>query len=422
MPVKAGFAEIDITPPIGTHKIGMLRDIVSDSVLDPIMARVVVLEAGDERIGFVQLDTLCVRWSQTNDIRARIEAECSVPGDHVMVWGTHNHAGPAIANVGDVPRDDAYAETMVAKVVECFGQAVAGLTDADIGLGRAFEHTVPHNRRVVMRNGLVKTQSKFTPDALYLEGPVDPEVGVLFARKRGSEELLGAFVNFTCHPTHHGGGTAFSAGYPGCLAAELASRGCPHMVFANGASGNIIYVSQETGEAVSMEDIGVRLADAVETALEGVEFTDDVRLGARGKTLQLPFREAGEDEVAGRIPAAQRFVDTAIYDRGNPAVVEKIERMGTQPAEVQVLFVNDIAYAAIPAEYFVEYQLRIKLDAWPTRAFVVGHANGMIGYVPTKAAFERGGYETTFAGSSRMAPETGDLLADAAIDLIRNGA
>jgi hypothetical protein len=50
---------------------------------------------------------------------------------------------------------------------------------------------------------------------------------------------------------------------------------------------------------------------------------------------------------------------------------------------------------------------------------VVSHANGMVGYVPTKAAFLRGGYETTFTDSSRLAPEAGDLLADAAIALIK---
>jgi hypothetical protein len=40
--------------------------------------------------------------------------------------------------------------------------------------------------------------------------------------------------------------------------------------------------------------------------------------------------------------------------------------------------------------------------------------------VPTRQAFERGGYETTFAGSSKLAPEAGDMLADAAIKLVRD--
>jgi len=40
MALKVGFAEVDITPPVGTHKIGWLKDIVSDTVLDPLSARV----------------------------------------------------------------------------------------------------------------------------------------------------------------------------------------------------------------------------------------------------------------------------------------------------------------------------------------------------------------------------------------------
>jgi hypothetical protein len=43
----------------------------------------------------------------------------------------------------------------------------------------------------------------------------------------------------------------------------------------------------------------------------------------------------------------------------------------------------------------------------------------MVGYVPHKDAFRRGGYETTFSSGSKLAPEAGDMLADAAVALIR---
>ncbi len=65
--------------------------------------------------------------------------------------------------------------------------------------------------------------------------------------------------------------------------------------------------------------------------------------------------------------------------------------------------------------------LRIKERTSPKRAHVVGYANGMVGYLPTKEAFARGGYETTFAKASRLAPEAGNILVDAAIDLVRRG-
>ena len=86
---------------------------------------------------------------------------------------------------------------------------------------------------------------------------------------------------------------------------------------------------------------------------------------------------------------------------------------------MQVIRLGDWHFAGIPAEYFVEHQLRVKTDTFPKHSFVVGGANGMIGYVPTKDAFARGGYETTLGPPSHMAPETGGMLADAVIKLIK---
>ena len=98
MTLQAGFADIDITPPVGTHKIGWLMDIVSERVLDPLYARVAVFERGPEAVAFIQLDTLAIRWTQVQDIRARIASRYKFPGSHIMVSATHNHAGPAVAS------------------------------------------------------------------------------------------------------------------------------------------------------------------------------------------------------------------------------------------------------------------------------------------------------------------------------------
>ena len=83
-----------------------------------------------------------------------------------------------------------------------------------------------------------------------------------------------------------------------------------------------------------------------------------------------------------------------------------------------MLGVSEHAYTAIPAEYFAELGLKIKERTWPRRALVVSCANGMVGYTPTGEAFERGGYETAFGPTSHLAPEAGDMLADAAAELI----
>jgi len=270
MALKAGFAEVDITPDRsqargarGTHKIGWLKTTVADKVLDPLFARVAVFEAARTRVGIAQLDTLCVRWTTVADIRKRVRKACGLPGRSLLVAATHNHAGPAVARVGDVPRDDAYVETLVQKVVAAFEQATAAAQEAEVGFASTFEFDVAHNRRVLMRDGTVRTHGRFDdPLALCFEGPIDPEVAVIAARTRGGEPL-GAIVNFACHPTHHGGDGAISAGFPGDLAREMRSRGWPITLYLNGASGNLHTSDPAHGGAdKSKEQVGAILADA----------------------------------------------------------------------------------------------------------------------------------------------------------------
>ena len=69
--LRAGFAEVDITPPVGTLKIGWKKEIVSDRVLDPLFARAAVVESVEGSMAFIQLDTLSIRWTQVSDIRQR---------------------------------------------------------------------------------------------------------------------------------------------------------------------------------------------------------------------------------------------------------------------------------------------------------------------------------------------------------------
>jgi neutral ceramidase len=421
--VHAGFAETDITPPIGTRKIGWIIRIISDEVLDPLYARAAVFADGSARIGFVQLDTLSIRWTTTADIRRRIQERYGFPGEHIMVSATHNHAGPAVSGANGY-RDEEYVETLVEKVVATFGQALDSMESAEIGIGRTVEFDLTTNRRLIMRGGTAKTHGTFDdPDALCFEGPIDPELAVIAARSPANGAVLGVLVNFACHPTHHGGETTLSAGFPGCLAAELKRQGIPVTMYLNGACGNI-HFSDPTGQRppLSKEQLGTALAGDVTQALDGLDYMDDMPLGAASTTVQLPYRQPTEDDIKGTARGAQRFVDPSVYDRQMPALLERIKTRGTQPAEVQTLFMGDHALAAIPAEYFVQNGLRIKEEAAPTHALVVSCANGMVGYVPHAEAFKRGGYETTFGMGTRLAPEAGDILADAAIDLIKQGA
>src|SRR6185295_19416290 len=318
------------------------------------------------------------------------------------------------------PKDEEYVRLMIEKSVAAFGQAWEARREAEIGFASVNEWFVGYNRRVIYRDGTVRCHGRFTdPNALSFEGPVDPEVAVVAARAKDGT-LLGTLVNFACHPCHHGGDQVFSAGYPGQLAKAMKEKKVPVTLFLQGAGGNIHHGDPSgANKEKSMEEAGQALAADVEKALAALKYRATARISSRTRTLDLPYRSVTDDEVKGKIRGIQRFGEPGFYDKTQDQVLEEIKREGTAKAEIQAILIDELVHVSIPAEYFVQHGLRIKEQTHPRRTRVVGYANGMVGYVPHKEAFARGGYETTFGYRSKLAPEAGDLLADAAVELIR---
>lgn len=55
--MKAGVARVDITPPLGMKLWGYFDRLKgAEGILDPLYARVLVLETGDQRLAYVDLD------------------------------------------------------------------------------------------------------------------------------------------------------------------------------------------------------------------------------------------------------------------------------------------------------------------------------------------------------------------------------
>lgn len=416
----AGFAEVELAPEPGTLKGGSNGEARGESTLDPVCARAAVFESGAERFGLVALDTALVNAELTAWIRERAERDHGFPGARLMVAATHNHSGPLVPMDG-APRGEAWLQRIVERAARAVGEAYAARKEASIGHARGVEFAISFNRRVIMRDGTVRTHGSFKdPKALALEGPVDPEVGVLAARGKDGK-LLGALVNFACHPTHHWNDPLFSADYPGALARALKEKGVPVTVFLQGASGNISHGDPRAlAPQPTKEEMGAALDRVVEAAIKKMAFMVKPRLAAASRVVSLPFRRPGPEEIKGKARGAQRFEDPGHYDSRIPGMLKAIEaKGGVERAEIQLFRLGDVVLASLPGEFFAELGLRLKEGAHPDRAWVVGYANAYIGYIPHKEAFARGGYETTFGPPSFMAPETGDLAVDAALELIR---
>lgn len=422
MQVQAGFAEVDITPiafPVRTYW-GTV-----ETVVDPLFAQASVFDDGAHIVAFLALDIVIIERQYVEAIRERVSRVCPIAPSAIMVTATHNHACPAVVDRPWSAKEPAYLELLVERSAEAVVEAYEGRVPVQVGTGSGFEGRVSFNRRYILKNGSVISQPSFAvmdSEVLYGEGTIDPEVGVLAVRD-GEGQILGLLVNFACHATHLMG--QLSAGFPGVLRDELkATYGDCVCLFLNGACGNVIHRNfADPDQQDTKEHIGAILAADVRRVVDGLSYQTEATVAAHVTSLDLAYREiAGLEENLDNLEAYNVFQSLLARDwyRWSLTKLKALHaERDHEVAEVQVLRVGATCFGAVPAEYFAQFTLRIKEESPVPHTFVVTLANGWLGYIPHRQAFERiGGHESTWCISSKMAPEAGDQIADAMLGLI----
>jgi hypothetical protein len=229
-------------------------------------------------------------------------------------------------------------------------------------------------------------------------------------------------LNFACHPVHGGGGTALSAGWPSVLATQLERHFGQDFVtcFLNGALGDVHHQSTIVRDYIdTKENVGRAVARAALAAPLSPS-KDDLQLSATTRTIPIPLRDI-DGPYGVNMSRRQRFAPDDVYETLIARLRAKKAKRDHVLAEVQFIQLGDAAaFVTLPCEPFSAIGLEIKARSPMRTTLVVGCANGMIGYVPTEAAFARGGYETTLSMGSKLDPSAARRLTDAALQLVHS--
>ena len=142
--LQAGVAVVDITPPIPFRMSGYFYERLSTGTKDPLHARAIVFQQGNETAAFVFCDVVGVPFDVAAPARKKASEATGIPVEHIAVAGTHTHTGPlffmalndylhdqAVAKHGKDPYDSApyraeLVEKIASAVVQSEGRARAG--------------------------------------------------------------------------------------------------------------------------------------------------------------------------------------------------------------------------------------------------------------------------------------------------------
>jgi len=450
----AGAARVDITPWAGVQlagAVGLYRP--AKLVWDPLYATALVLESDSRKLCFVVLDLTIITAEYSEKIRQAAVQEFNFDPQAVIIHVTQTHSAPSAGHFmvdpdfTGIPEDEEwirggnaeYADFAVDRAIEAIRIADQSRQPVQIAAASGIEGRLAFNRRAITRDGTVRMppawQGPLGPTWLrYIEGPMDPEVGVMCVRNEHLE-MVAMLLHYTCHPVHVFPRPIVSADWPGAWADALRSshgEGVVPLVL-NGCCGNINpWPPFEPDYVRDHRPMGRVLAETTRKVEETLEFTDQAQLDWRSRHLMIPLRQVAPDKLAWAEEILQSSPEPVWANESKTQVdsdwmtaasIKSVELMRQRNScldyYLQVFRIGQTAIVALPGEPFVECGLKIKIGS-PTYPTYVAHCTSeYVGYIPTQQAVATSGHEVDTKYWSKLVPEAMDTIAETAIEMLQ---
>ena len=448
--LHAGIGRTTLTPPPGTPLIGYGgRERGADAIRDDIYATSLVLSDGGTTVALVTCDLCALPVRQVRYVQRQIEQRTGIPPAHVMVNTSHAHSGPLTTYNEET--STSLRQVVIAlldAIAESVCQAVAALVPCRLAAGNGSVQASINRRK---RNGHSDAVTSEFP-----EGTVDPTLHVV--RLDGVDGTpLAVVTAYACHPVAlRPPSHAISADFVCALRQTVEPQIGAPLLFAQGAAGNLVPIGPEMGMEERLELTGKTLGGETLRVYE--------LLGAKAARFGEPSAPPGTEahrvnkshdadalsgykssaSSSGATPAPPNPVlasasKTLLLDlwTEQPTLADAARSYRTFPyltpplvngkveCAVQALRIGDVALVGVAGEAFVEIGLAVKERSPFPHTIFLGYTNGCLGYLPTAAAYESGGYEVHRAHAvyrlpHTIAPDSAKKVISTCLELLAN--
>lgn len=409
--LKLGTFRCDVSPPMD-HPLcgGWIKPVVGMD--DPEEAIGLVLLGAGAPIVLCAVDwtgllnEAHIRWRQ------RLAEAAGTTPDRVAVQCVHQHNAPfvcleaerIVTAQGDLPHvvfPDFFERTLD-RLADAVRQAIAETRPVThIANGQAKVDRVAGNRRFVGPDGVIvdwRGSSSQNPKHAELpEGLIDPWLKTVAFYD--GETPLAECHYYACHPMSYYGDGKVCSEFVG-LARKRRQAETPQVtqLYFTGCSGNIAAGKYNRGTPESRRELTDRMYAAMVASeatlkpepIEQVEWTTtDVLFTPRASFTETSLM----DQVRQR--------DAGLAQRIRPAMMLGWLRrcLDQRPIVLSALHINRTSLLHLPAESFLEYQLRAQAAAPERFVATAAYGDGGPWYIPTVEAYPQGGYEVSVAFS-----------------------
>ncbi len=410
----------DVTPPVG-HPLcgGWIKPVVDCE--DELEAIGYVLLGAGQPIVICAVDWTGILNEAHVAWRTALAEAAGTTPDRVAVQCVHQHDAPFVCLYADQLIEGQNAGLQVVEQEffrSCLDRARRAIKVA-IPLARPVTHVahgegrvekVAGNRRLHItaagKVGKMRGSACRDPELIALpEGLIDPLLKTV-AYYSGNEKIVACHY-YASHPMSHYGQGHVSSDFVG-LARKQRQReeaGCTHIYFT-GCAGNIAAGKYNDGSPEARIQLTERIyagMTAAEKTLKPVAVNN-----ARWLTHEIlpPTNPAFEPtKLREHVTNDKNTAANRIRPAMTLGWIDRLEKR--TPVVLSSLQLNDISLLHLPAECFVEYQLRAQQFAPSRFVATAAYGDGGPWYIPVKEAYPLGGYEVSVANCS---PDVDDIL------------
>ena len=366
----------------------------------------------------VTCDIINFRHPFTLRVADRVKAKYGVSRENLILFASHTHAGPILAEPidagsvnastpDDLANNREYTKGLENKLVDLIGSALGQMAPArtSYGVGRAH---FALNRREPTPKGIKLGKNP--------AGPTDESVPILRVEALDGKPLAIVF-GYACHNTTlRPNMMEIAADYAGYAQSRI-EAGFPGAValFVTGCAGDAD--PHPFGTLAMARDHGEELAGAVKFVLDHPTWLsplsgklhsayEETTLHFAGPTDRTSYEARLNDPNAGRKRHAQSMVDA--ISQGKPIRTE-YPTYGMHALKLG----GQLTMLALSGEVVVDYAIRLQHELGNNgqMLWVSAYADDVVGYIPSLRVLKEGGYEAldSFYGSTWPAPFAEDV-------------
>ena len=444
---QVGYAQVNINPPLGIGIYGYYVPRYAQGFLDDLEASALALSCGGKKIVLISLDHLGPATEMIHRYRAAIAQANGIGEEDIFLSSTHTHTSAFVTLnftfYADPEPINRYADLVESRLVDVVKMALADLKPAKMGFitGYAPER-VAYIRRYKMKDGSTFTCPPINdPNIDHALGELDQRVHVLrFDQENGQSIVI---LNYGVHADTING-DLLSSDWPGWTRRTIAKAldgvkcmcfvGCQGdvgstNVFPSGGDMNDTEISfdNEMKSPGMARFVGRALAGTILQVYDKVEYIDVDSINILHKTINVGSNKPNPEDL----PKAHLYKE--LHDAGRDedipftamelttVVAEAIRMCNLEngpdffPLEMTGVQIGSVAMIGLPGEPFTDIGVQIKdTEGW-SMIMPCCITNGYEGYLPTKDAFDEGGYE---ARASVFQSNVAELLVNGGKDLL----